>query len=153
MNTTNLFTAAEVQITYRNHSDLLQRPQIQRTNEVVHIMHNIEDMRKNIDYKEVFYAIYLNQNNRVLSVGKVSEGTTTGCLVNIRQILQSALLQNATALIVCHNHPSGNTEPSQQDRQVTTKIKSAAKLLDIQLLDSFVISSFGYFSFAESGLL
>ena len=153
MNTANLYTVAEVQLTYKNHSDLMQRPQLQTTKEVVHIMRNIEGMQKNIDYKEVFYVIYLNQSSRILSVGKVSEGTTTSCLVNIRQILQGALLQNATALIICHNHPSGCTNPSQQDRQITAKIKDAANFFDIQLLDSFVISSFDYFSFSESGLL
>ena len=153
MNTTNLFTVAEVQLTYRNHSDLMQRPQLRQTNDVITLMHNIEDMQKNIDYKEVFYAIYLNQASRVLSVGKVSEGATTSCTVNIREILQSAILQNATGLIICHNHPSGCTEPSKQDKFITEQIREAAKLFDIRLLDSFVISSFSYFSFLESGLI
>jgi DNA repair protein RadC len=110
-------------------------------------------MQKNIDYKEVFYAIYVNQSGRVLSVGKVAEGTTTGCPANVREIIQSALLQNATGLFICHNHPSGSPDPSPQDLQMTRHIKAAAKLLHIQLLDSVIITSFNYFSFAESGLI
>jgi DNA repair protein RadC len=153
MNTTNLFTVKEVQLTYKNHADLMQRPQLTTNKEVVNLMLEVEEMKINIDYKELFYSIYLNQNNRVLSVGKVAEGTTTNCPANIRQILQSALLQNATRLIICHNHTSGCTEPSEQDRQVTARIKNAAKLFDIQLIDSFIISSFNYFSFLESGQL
>jgi len=152
MSTPNLFKVAEVEITYKNHPDLLQRPKVEQTTDVVNIMRGIEDMRKNIDYKEVFYAIYLNQSGRVLSVGKVAEGTTTHCLVNIRQILQGALLQNATGLIVTHCHPSGCSHPSPEDIAVSKQIQHAAQLLSIKLLDSIILTSFDYFSFAENGL-
>jgi len=151
MNTPDLLKVAEVEITYKNHSDLLQRPIVETTTDIVKIIREIEEMKKNIDYKEVFYAIYLNQSGRVLSVGKVSEGTTTNCLINIRQILQSALLQNATGLIVCHNHPSGSTKPSTEDQLAAERIKCAAKILDIVLLDSIVITSYDYYSLAERG--
>jgi len=153
MSTPNLLQVREVEITYKNHPDLLQRPRVEQSTDVVNIMRNVEDMQKNIDYKEVFYAIYLNQNNRVLSVGKVAEGTTTYCLVNIRQILQSALLQNATNLIVAHCHPSGSSHPSPEDVAVSERIKHAAKLLDIKLIDSIILTSYDYFSLAESGLI
>jgi DNA repair protein RadC len=153
MSTPNLLQVREVEITYKNHPDLLQRPQLGDVTNAVNILRGVVDMQKNIDYKEVFYAMYLNQNGRVLSVGKVAEGTVKCCQVNIRQILQSALLQNATGLLICHNHPSGDTEPSRDDKQMTALIKDAARLLDIQLLDSLIISSFNYFSFAENGLL
>jgi len=153
MNTPNLFQVAEVQLTYKNHADLMKRPQIAFDTDLVNLIRELDEMKLYIDYKEVFYAVYLNQNYRVLSVGKVSEGTTTNCLINTRQILQSALLQNATGIMICHNHPSGDVHPSREDIACTSRIKEAAKLLDIQLLDSFVISSFNYYSFVENGLL
>jgi len=153
MNTPNLYTVAEVEISYKNPSDLLQRPKIETSKDMVRIIREVEDMRKNIDYKELFYAIYVNQDSRILSVGKVSEGTTTCCLTNVRQIIQSALLQNATGLIICHNHPSGSPDPSPQDIQSTDHIREAAKLLQIQLLDSLIITSYNYYSFFDSGRL
>ncbi|MCL2311099.1 MAG: JAB domain-containing protein [Firmicutes bacterium] len=153
MSIPNLLQVREVEITYKNHPDLLQRPKIAQTTDVVDIMRSVENMQKNIDYKEVFYAIYVNQGGRVLSVGKVAEGTATCCQANIRQILQGALLQNATGLFICHNHPSADTKPSRQDRQITAMVKDAVNLLDIQLIDSLIISSFNYFSFLENGLI
>jgi len=153
MNTTNLFTVAEVQLTYKNHADLMKRPELTSTKDVAKFMQEVEEMKNNIDYKELFYVIYLNQACRVLSICKIAEGTTTHCLVNIRQIMQGAILQNATGMMICHNHPSGNVKPSREDVRLTSNIKEAAKLFDIELLDSFVISSFNYYSFLESGLL
>jgi DNA repair protein RadC len=153
MSTPDLFKVAEVQLTYKNHEDLLKRPQITFTKEVVNLIRQIEEMKINIDYKEVLYAIYVNQAGRILSVSKISEGTTTHCLINIRQIIQGALLQNATGLIVCHNHPSGDVYPSKEDIASMEHIQNAAKIFDIKLLDSFIISSYNYYSFAESGWL
>jgi DNA repair protein RadC len=153
MSTRNLFKVAEVEITYKNPSDLLQRPKVTQTNDVINIMRNIECMNKHIDYKEIFYAIYMNQGSRVLSVGKISEGTTTSCPVDIRHIMQSAILQNATGLVLCHNHPSEDIEPSRQDKQLTSAVKDAAMIFGIKLIDSVIISSHHYFSFLESGLI
>jgi DNA repair protein RadC len=151
MSTPNLFNVAEVQITYKNHTDLMQRPQLTSDTDAVNLIRQVEEMKQNIDYKELFYAIYLNQASRVLSIGKISEGTTTSCPVDIRHILQSAILQNATGLIICHNHPSGDTYPSKHDIHLTSSVKDAAKIFGIALLDSLIISSFNYYSFFESG--
>ena len=153
MNAQDLLKVAEVEISYKNHPDLLQRPIVAETNDILNVIRNVESMQKNIDYKEIFYAIYVNQGGRVLSVGKVGEGTTTSCPANVREIIQSALLQNATGLVICHNHPSGSPDPSPQDLQITRLINEAAKLLQIRLLDSLIITSFNYFSFAERGLI
>ena len=153
MNTPNLYTVAEIEISYKKPSDLLQRPRVTTSKEMVNIIREVEDMKKNIDYKELFFAIYLNQDSRILSVGKVAEGTTTSCPANVRQIIQSALLQNATGLAILHNHPSGSPDPSPQDVQITQLISEAAKLLQIQLLDSLIITSYNYYSFFDSGRL
>jgi len=153
MNTQNLFTVAEVQLTYKNHRDLMERPTITFDRDVVNLIRDVEEMKINIDYKELFYVIYLNQACKVLSICKIAEGTTTRCLINIRQIIQGAILQNATGMMICHNHPSGDVNPSKEDVKVTDHIREAARFFDIQLLDSFVISSFDYYSFVENGLI
>ena len=153
MNTPDLLKVAEIEITYKNHPDLLQRPKVESAKDVANIIRDVEAMQKNIDYKELFYAIYLNQNGRVLSVGKVSEGTAKYCLINTRQILQGALLQNSTGLIICHNHPSGSAAPSPEDVEATQRIKNAAMLLDIKLIDSIILTSYGHYSFADDGLI
>jgi len=153
MNIPNLFKVAEVQLTYKNHTDLTQRPKITTDTEIVKLMREVEEMKLNIDYKELFYAIYINQSGRILSVGKVAEGTTTYCPTNVRQIIQGALLQNATGLIVCHNHPSGDVQPSKDDLVSISHIQEAAKIFDIRLIDSFIITSNNYYSFAASGLI
>ena len=102
---------------------------------------------------EVFGVLFLNRSNKVLHFEIVSEGGITGTVADPRIILKRALEEHAVGLIVCHNHPSGNLTPSQSDKDLTAKLKSAAALLDIKLLDHLIISEYGYFSFADEGIL
>lgn len=102
---------------------------------------------------EVFGVLFLNRSNKVLHFEIVSEGGITGTVADLRIILRRALEEHAVSIIVCHNHPSGNLNPSQSDKDVTAKLKSAAALLDIKLLDHMIISESGYFSFADEGIL
>jgi DNA repair protein RadC len=102
---------------------------------------------------EVFIAIFLNQANKILHNEMLSEGGITGTVVDPRILLRKALEHNAVSIILCHNHPSGNLNPSQADKQLTNKIKDAAKLLDITVADHIIVSSEGYFSFADEGLI
>jgi DNA repair protein RadC len=102
---------------------------------------------------EVFIAIFLNQANKILHNEVLSEGGITGTVVDPRILLRKALEHNAVSIILCHNHPSGNLNPSQADKQLTNKIKDAAKLLDITVADHIIVSSEGYFSFADEGLI
>lgn len=76
-----------------------------------------------------------------------------GTVADPRVIMQFALLSNATQLILCHNHPSGNLKPSKADEELTAKIKMAASYFDVKVLDHIILSSEGYFSFADEGLL
>jgi len=100
---------------------------------------------------EQFWAVYLNNANKVLSQQKISEGGMTATIVDIRLILKRALELNATALVLCHNHPSGALNPSEADVSLTEKVKKAAKLMDIQLLDHIIVTDQSYFSFADQG--
>ena len=102
---------------------------------------------------EVFGVLFLNRANKITRFEIISEGGITGTIADPRIVLKKALDENAVGLILCHNHPSGNLNPSQADKDLTRKIKDAAQLLDIKLLDHIIISESGYFSFSDEGLL
>lgn len=104
-----------------------------------------------IELQEQFKVLLLNRSNAVLGIAEISMGGITGTVVDIRLILSTALKANATSLILCHNHPSGNLNPSVADEKITTKVKTAAAFLDINVLDHIILSSEGYFSFADEG--
>ena len=93
----------------------------------------------------------MNNSNKVLSQQKISDGGMTATIVDIRLILKRALELNATALVLCHNHPSGALKPSEADVTLTEKVKKAAKLMDIQVLDHIIVTDQSYFSFADQG--
>lgn len=106
-----------------------------------------------IRYKEYFKVMFLNQSNQVLGYTLISEGGLTETCVDVRVILQAALLTNSVALILAHNHPSGNLRPSRQDMEITKQVKDAAKLMRIAVIDHLIISDMGYYSFADEGHL
>lgn len=106
------------------------------------------------DYQhEVFGVVYLNRANKINHFEIISEGGMTGTVADPRIILKKALEQNATTLILCHNHPSGNLQPSRADKELTAKLKSAASLLDINVTDHIIVSEDGYYSFADEGII
>lgn len=102
---------------------------------------------------EVFAAVFLNQANRILHFEVLSEGGITSTVSDPRLILKKALEQDAVSIILCHNHPSGNLNPSIADKELTRKITAAAKLFDIKVLDHIIVSEDGYFSFVNEGLM
>ncbi len=102
---------------------------------------------------EEFWIIYLNNNNRILHLGKRSQGGINGTLVDVRLVLKEALEQGAVALILAHNHPSGNLEPSTADKALTLKMKKAAEALDLKVLDHIILGGKNYYSFADQNAL
>ena len=102
---------------------------------------------------EEFWVLLLNRSNRIIDQFMVSQGGIAGTVIDVRIILKTALEKLASNLILCHNHPSGNLQPSQADRQVTEKINAAAHLMDIVVLDHLIIAGDKYFSFADDGIL
>ena len=106
-----------------------------------------------MDYRESFFALYMDQANKVLGIKKISECGISSTLVDVRIIMQAALLCNASGIIVAHNHPSGNLKPSGCDIKMTAKIKDAAKILDMSLLDHVILTSDSHFSFADDGII
>lgn len=103
--------------------------------------------------REVFAVLFLNRSNKINHFEIVSEGGITGTVADPRIILRRALEEDAVSIILCHNHPSGSLKPSRADEQLTGKIRDAARLMDIQVLDHIIVSDSGYYSFADEGLL
>jgi DNA repair protein RadC len=102
---------------------------------------------------EVFAVIFLNRANKIKHFEIVSKGGIAGTVADPRIILKKAILEEASSIILSHNHPSGNVKPSKADEEITQKIKQAAALVDIKVLDHIIVSDEGYFSFADEGLL
>lgn len=102
---------------------------------------------------EIFGVLFLDNANNVLEFTVISAGGITSTIVDIRIVIRKALEANATKLILGHNHPSGNLQPSKPDKDLTEKIRTAAKTFDIAVLDHLIITNQGYFSFANEGLI
>lgn len=102
---------------------------------------------------EEFWILYLNNANKIIENLQISKGGITGTLVDVRITLKKALELSATSLILAHNHPSGNLNPSEADKQLTNKLKIAAESIDIKVLDHLIVTEKSYFSFADEGLM
>ena len=107
--------------------------------------------RETISLQEQFVVMYLNSCQNVLGIYNASKGGITGTVADIRLILGVALKTASTAMIIAHNHPSGNLKPSLADEVLTKKLKDAAALLDVNLLDHLIVSNTGFYSFADEG--
>jgi len=80
-------------------------------------------------------------------------GGMTGTVIDVRLVIKSALEEHATSMIFCHNHPSGNLEPSDADKKITRQLKEAGAVMEIPVIDHLIVTQYGYFSFADEGLL
>jgi DNA repair protein RadC len=103
--------------------------------------------------REVFKILLLTSRNTIISEKTVFEGSLTESFVSPREIIKEAVNQSAAAVVFVHNHPSGNPEPSEEDKRVTQKLKTACQMVGINVLDHIIVGSKGYFSFADSGLI
>ncbi|MBK6380344.1 MAG: DNA repair protein RadC [Chitinophagaceae bacterium] len=106
------------------------------------------------DYSyEVFAVVFLNRANKINHFEIISKGGITGTVADPRIILKKALEEDATSIVLCHNHPSGNLKPSRADEEITKKIKEAAAYFDIKIIDHIIVSEDGFYSFADEGIL
>ena len=126
-----------------------EKPQIRNSKNIADLMQPIMGDCRN----EEAWAIFLNQSARVIRKLRVASGGYASTIVDIRVILKEALLCEATSLILCHNHPSGNHRPSSDDDRLTQSLFKAAKTMDIRMLDHVVICSDSYYSYADEGRL
>ena len=97
--------------------------------------------------------LFLNRANKALGVSLISKGGMAETVMDVKIILQTALKVHASGIILSHNHPSGNLRPSEPDKQITSKIKEACKVLDLHLLDHIILTEESYYSFADEGLI
>ncbi|MCR4965496.1 MAG: DNA repair protein RadC [Bacteroidales bacterium] len=123
------------------------------------VVKNSADMMELIQPKiahlkhEEFWIILLNQAANILKMVQIGKGGLTSTTVDVRLIMQEALVQKATGIILCHNHPSGSVRPSNLDKSLTNQVKEAAALLNIRVMDHIIVSGNAYFSFADEGIL
>ena len=148
-----LFTnVAEVELIYRSKVKPSQRPAINCSQDAANLLRQIWEEDK-MDLIEQFKVLYLNRANKVLCVYNLSSGGITGTVADPRIIYATALKLNAVSLILAHNHPSGNLRPSRQDEELTEKIKMGGCYFDMKVIDHIILTSEGYLSFADEGLL
>ena len=147
-----MFNVAEVQLIYKSKVPASQRRKITSSRDANDLLKENWN-HDTLEHSEEFKVLLLNLSNAVLGIIAVSKGGISGTITDVRIILQAALKSNASGIIVCHNHPSGNLNPSESDTKITQKIKEAGNIMDIQLLDHLIINDEDYYSFADNGLL
>lgn len=145
------YTDYEITIAYKRKVKYDERIILLRSIDAVRCIKSL--IGDSVDYQEMFYALYLDNANKLIAVHKIGEGTVRNALVDAKFIFQGAILSNATQLVIAHNHPSGSVIPSRADIQLTEKIKTACELIEVNLIDSIIISNDNYYSFAEEGKL
>jgi len=120
---------------------------------VVEVMNNVFDFAN--DTVENFCCMFLDTKHKVIGLDVIGRGVVDGCLVSPRDVIQKALMVNASALIISHNHPSANTKPSNDDIAVTDRIRKACDIMGIRLLDHIIVgdTNYNYYSFKEQGLI
>ena len=146
-----LLSCNEIQLHYKRQL-FNTMPHLNCVEESERYLREIIDLQR-IDLVEFFWVMYLTNSNRLIAVAEIGVGSTNLVAVSVKTIFQKALLINAVGIIVAHNHPSGSLQASEADIAMTKKINSAAKIFEMALVDHIIITSEGFLSFAQEGLL
>jgi DNA repair protein RadC len=133
----------------RKSAEIEEDPKIRSSNDVFTVFN---PLLGDLSHEE-FWLLYLNRSNKIISRHKISQGGISGTITDVRLIIRKAIELLASSIIICHNHPSGNLDPSEADTRITLKIKEAASYFDINLLDHLIITDRGYYSYADNGKL
>ena len=136
--------------------ELKSKPTLRETKEIKDSQSAVQELRAVYDpdtlgLYETAYVLYLNQSNRLKGFMKLSDGGMTHVIVDPRLVMMGALGCMATAIILSHNHPSGNPRPSEDDQQLTKKLMAACKLMDISFVDHIIMGGDRYYSFRDHG--
>lgn len=145
-------TVSEIELIYRSKVKPSERPRLLESKAVHELLISHWDLNR-IELVEESKAILMNRSHRVLALFDLSSGGISGTVVDPRLLFIAALKLNANTIILAHNHPNGSLQPSEQDKILTQKVKQAGLLLDMQLVDHIIVTSEGYYSFADEGLL
>jgi DNA repair protein RadC len=128
---------------------IIDRPVYKSAKEIFdYLYHSMRDLKK-----EVFKVVYLNSQNQIIDTADLFEGTVNSSAISPREVMENAINHNAASLIFVHNHPSGNPEPSPNDKQVTRDLVYAGSIMQIRVLDHIIIGNNKYYSFAAEGLI
>ena len=143
---------AEIQLVYHNTVKPSQMPKVTCSKDAYDILIASWDLGK-INLVEQCKVLLLNRGNKVLGICEISSGGMAGTVVDIKLVFAAALKAAASGIIIAHNHPSGNLTASREDLAYTTRLKLAGELLDLPLLDHIIISSEGFISLVDQGLM
>ena len=147
-----IMRVAEVQLVYKSTLKASLRPKITKSQDAFKVLKQHWN-HETIEFIEEFKLMLPNRANRVLGMVDISLGGTAGTIADPKIIFAAAIKSNASGIILIRNHPSGNLKPSQQDLDLTRKIKTGGQLLDIIVMDHLIITSEGYFSLADEGMM
>ncbi len=148
----NLNEVAEITVAYRPKVNSSTRPKVVCTRQAYELLFNFWD-QDSLEFVEHFQVMLLNRGNRVLGICTISKGGTAGTVVDPKLVFATALKANAASVILSHNHPSGNLNPSEQDRRLTKRLVEIGRVMDLHVLDHIILTKDGYFSFADEGEL
>jgi DNA repair protein RadC len=144
---------SEVRLVYRTKVKTSERLQVKCSKDAFDIIMENWDL-DSIEHIEEFKLMLLTRSNKVLGIASISKGGISSIVTDVRIILQFAIKANASGIIICHNHPGGNVQPSESDGTITRKVKESGNVMDIQLLDHLIIVLEGkYYSMADEGFL
>ena len=138
---------ATVELYTRKKAKKNSRDKIHSSVDIYRLMHPIMVNQQ----VEELWAIYMNMSSRIVKMKRISVGGISQTIVDIRIVLKEALLCNAVAIAICHNHPSGNVRPSLADDQLTEKLSNAYKTMDIRLLDHVIVADDSFYSYSDEG--
>ncbi len=147
----NFTSISEIQILYKpkfNPSDL---PKVSSSQDAYDILRS--RWTDDIQYRESFAILLLNRANKCLGITFISKGGLSGTIADPKMVFQAGLKANASSIILSHNHPSGNTQASQNDIELTRKLSELGKLMEMPVLDHLILTDDTYFSFADEGLI
>lgn len=133
----------------RKQADIMEKKKISGSKDVFEFF---QPVLADLPYEE-FWILLLNRSNKIIEKFKISQGGISGTVIDVRMILKNAIEKLASSIILCHNHPSGNLQPSEADKKITTKLKDAANIMDMQVLDHLIITDSSFYSFADEGML
>lgn len=152
MKNSQFWQVSEVKVSYRNKLQAADRPKITSSRDAENILRT--NWSDDIELLEEFNVLFLTKANQVKGLFRASRGGTAGTVVDPKIIFAAALKGMAAALIVAHNHPSGNLQPSQADIELTRRLRKAGEVFDMPVLDHLILAPhIGYYSFADEGAI
>lgn len=141
----------EIEVLFKPRLDIITLDKVTNQYDAVEIFRSIWD--NDIEYRERFYVIYLNRQNKVLGYYLISVGSSCGTVVETKMIFQPAINLHASSIIIAHNHPSGNLNPSEADIKLTKKICEAGSILEIPVQDHIILTVDSFYSFGQHNIL